>query len=209
MGVERRGSGAAAHDLGVESLALEQTQGPRQIGVQSGQQLPLLRPAFALPDVARVEGDPGEPERWAFADQTGQLDRLLRRGHADPVHPQVYLDQHSHLAIALPGRGGQTLDRLGAVQRHHGAHLGRQCQEALQLGEPDRWIGKQQVAGQLRHHLRLPQRGAGQPDRPAAELLRGDPRRLVGLDVGAELDPVSRGIPRHPVQVSLHDVEVH
>jgi hypothetical protein len=69
-------------------------------------------------------------------------------------------------------------------------------------------IREKDVVGDLAHDFCLARGRAGQPDCAASNLLGGDARRLVRLDVRPQGEPVLGSVRSCAVEIAFHPIEV-
>ena len=133
-------------------------------------------------DMARIEHEPFEVETGSGFDETGETDRLRTGRDAAAAGPQIdlHVDGDPGAVGGASGRG----DGLAGVEADRNSSALQHCPETPGLALADGRIGEHQVVQPgFAHDFGLAQLG----DRDAAgshlQLLPGQTRHLVGLDV--------------------------
>jgi hypothetical protein len=130
--------------------------------------------------VALIAGQAREGEARRVHDRAGQRQGLVGRGDATAVHALVDVD-HDPDRAAGGDRGARQLGDLGGVvdRRRHLRLAGEERERPGLLGPDDLVDHEDVVDAGARHHDRLPDRRAADPDRAGLHLHAGDVRALV------------------------------
>ena len=154
-----------------------------------------------------IERDPGELQVRQTLHAAAERDRVRRRLYADAMHPGIDLDQHSH-AAAHSDRGAPHLVRGDVrIQRHGESHSLGELRQALRA-RPEGRIHDEQVVADFAHHLCFVRRRAREPRCAALQLLAGEQRRFVRLDVRPQRDRVRLRVVSRAIEIVIHRLEI-
>ena len=158
--------------------------------------------------IAGVGEDAVEVEPAEIGHRGRQRTRV---GRHDPAPPEAALDFDPD-AQPQAGRGGRPRQRAGAVDAVHGedqVRAGRQRHRPLQLRRRHQFVGDQEVADAgVDQHGRLVELGHRHAERARGDLAARDGDRLVGLEMGPDVEVTLGPDAGDPADVALQAVEI-
>ncbi len=202
-------SAARGDNRGRDTRAFKQSRRLHQFATASAYDLIVFGTAGQSLQVSIVAHH--TPDSKAALDgKARQIERRIDRVHATPVHADVHIHQDLNLRVSIPLRPRQIANRVAIVGSHHDLRAARQ------FGQPFRFllacdlVGDKDAAYSVLHQdLSFPNGRAGHPDGPGAQLLMGQQRRLVILEVWPQFGLARSKERGHVAQVRLHGVQVH
>ncbi len=196
---------ASADDLWPQAGGIEGFKDVLEVAAEDVDQPFLLIDGLA--DVPWIEAEPAISQPGLTPNGTSQPDGIIGIGDAHPLHAEVDFDQHIDRLVTLATGGPQRFDGDVGVERHAQLHIFGEGQHAADLGAK-RGMRQEDAVGDLAHDLQLARRGHGQADGAEPHLFGGDTRRLVGLDVRAQVELVQRGVGGHPIQIHREAIKI-
>jgi hypothetical protein len=174
----------------VQPRAIERVDELSEGGVQLLELPRLLVDGFA--NVPRIERDALEREWRSRLNGACKSDRLIDRGNANAVHPEVRLHVYTDRPVSCRSRSRSrdVVDGSARVECDGEAYIGWDRGQSGRARRADRGIRNQDVPTDLAHHLRLHGRGARDARRASPHLLVSYARRFVRFYMWAERQPV-------------------